>query len=142
MPFRSVPAKGESVRILVVDDFEPARGSICSILSAQKPLLVVGEAADGLEAVRKAEEIQPDVVLLDIGLPHLNGIDAAAQIGQVAPGARVIFVTQNTDRDTIRAALRNGAKGYLLKADIGSELLSAIGAVLRGGKFISKRLET
>lgn len=128
------------VRILLVDDFEPARRLLRSIVSAQKEYQIVAEVADGLEAVQKAQELQPDLILLDIGLPHLNGIDAARQIRQVARGAKILFVSQIKDADVVRAALNSGAEGYVLKAVAEAELLPAIAAVLCGEKFLSKVL--
>jgi DNA-binding NarL/FixJ family response regulator len=130
-----------SVRILVVDDVERWRRSICAILSAHQQLHVVGQVADGQEAVQKAQDLQPDLILLDISLPKLSGIEAARRIRQVAPGAKIIFLTQHGDVDTARAALSAGARGYVLKVDAGSKLLRAIQAVLRGENFISERLK-
>ena len=101
---------------------------------------VVGEAADGLDAVQKAEELQPDVILLDIGLPLLNGMEAASQIRDIAPNAKVVFLTQNNDPDVVRSALSDGAAGYVLKMDAGRDLLPAVEAVLRGEIFLSNRL--
>ena len=105
------------VRVLVVDDYEPWRQQVCSILQIQPELRVVAEAGDGLEAVQKAQELKPDLILLDIGLPNLNGLEAAKQIRQAAPDAQIIFLTQNSDRDVVRAALSTGAQGYVLKTD-------------------------
>src|SRR4249919_381371 len=115
-----------SVRILVVDDFEPWRCMVCSILQTRRPdFCVVAEVADGWEAVQKAQELNPDLILLDIGLPNLNGLEAANRIRRVAPDAKIIFLTQNSDRDVIRAALSAGAQGYVLKNDAETELLTA-----------------
>ena len=100
-------------------------------------LRVVAEVGDGLEAVQKAQELKPDLILLDIGLPTLNGLEAADRLGQVAPDARIIFLIQNSDRDVVRAVLRAGARGYVLKADAGSELFSAVEAVIGGDDFVS-----
>ena len=111
------------------------------MLRARTDLQVIHEASDALEGIQKIQELQPDLILLDIGLSRLNGIDAAKRIQQVAPSAKVIFVTQNTDTEVVRAALNNGAKGYVLKMDTGSELVPAIEAVLRGQKFVSRRLQ-
>jgi len=130
-----------SVRILVVDDFEPWRQQVCSILQIRPELRVVAETADGLEAVQKAKELQPDLVLLDIGLPNLNGLEAANRIRQVAPGARILFLTQNNDKDMVRAALSSGAQGYVLKPDAGSELLPAVAGVLGGDDFVSRGIK-
>lgn len=129
-----------SVRILLVDDFEPWRRSVCRILEKQEHLHIVGEAADGLEAVQKAAELKPDLILLDISLPRLDGIEAAIRIYQAAPGMRIIFLTQHNDADLVQAALDSGARGYVLKTDAGSDILPAIEAILRGDQFLSNRL--
>jgi DNA-binding NarL/FixJ family response regulator len=89
---------------------------------------VIGEACDGLEAVQRTTELQPDVVLLDIGMPALNGIEAAKRIRQDAPGSRIIFVTQESDAEIRTAALATGAEGYLLKVNAMRELLPAVEA--------------
>lgn len=128
------------MHILVVDDFAPFRRFICSMLMEQQELRVVGEASDGLEAVQKAQELQPDLVLLDIGLPKVDGIAAASRMHRLTPTAKIIFVSQNSDVEVVRAALSNGAKGYILKADVGRELVPAVKAALRGEKFVSRRL--
>ncbi len=112
-----------------------------AILRTREELQVVGEAGDGIEAVQRARELQPDLILLDIGLPKLNGIEAASRIHHVVPGVKIFFVTQHTDPDVVRAALSNGAKAYLFKADAASELLPAIGAVLRGEVFVSHNIK-
>lgn len=127
-------------RVLVVDDFEAWRRSVCSMLQKQTELQVIGEASDGLEAVQKAEELRPDLVLLDIGLPTLNGIEAASRIHRIIPDTKILFVTLNNDPEMAKTALRNGALGYVLKMDAERELLPAIKAVIRGEKFVSRRL--
>jgi len=121
-----------SVRILVVDDFEPWRQQVCSILQIRPGLRVVAEIADGLEAVQKAEELQPDLIVLDIGLPLLNGIEVARRVRKVSPKSKILFVSQESSADVVQEALRTGARGYVLKTDAGSELLIAINVVLRG----------
>jgi len=129
-----------SARILVVDDFAPWRDSVRSMLKRHAELRIVGEVADGLEAVQKARELHPDLILLDIGLPTLNGIEAAKQIRQVVPGAKILFLALNGDPDMMQAALDTGAKGYVLKADAGRELWPAIEAVLHGKQYVSNEL--
>jgi len=124
------------VRILVVDDYEPFRRSVSAMLSKAQGLQVIGEGSDGLEAVQKAEELQPDLILLDIGLPNLNGLEAANRIQGVAPGSKIIFVTQESSADIVQEALRLGASGYVLKTNAGKELLTAVETVRQGKQFI------
>jgi two-component system nitrate/nitrite response regulator NarL len=125
------------VRILVVDDFAGWRQSIRSVIEQGTELQVVDEAVDGLEALHKAQELKPDLILLDLEIPHLNGIEVEHRLVQLIPNAKILFLSQNNDADVIHAALSNGAHGYVLKVDAGRELLSAITSVLQGGKFIS-----
>jgi DNA-binding NarL/FixJ family response regulator len=129
------------IRILVVDHFEPSRQRICSILQTQAELCVVAEIADGLEAVQKAQDLKPDVILLDIGLPTLNGLQAAKRIRQVAPGAKIIFLTQISENTIVRAALSTGAQGYVLKTHAESDLFTAVAGVLRGDNFVGSGIE-
>lgn len=131
------PSSG--VRILVVDDNEPWRRQIRSILKKREEFEVVGEAADGLEAIQKAHTLKPDLILLDIGLPGVNGIEVAKRLCPAPCCAKVLFLSQNNDPDVVQAALSNGARGYILKTDAGSELLPAIGAVFRGESYVSRR---
>jgi len=130
-----------SIRILVVDDYRPFRQWVCSRLGKKPELQVVGEAADGLEAVQKAEELKPDLIVLDVGLPKLNGIEAARKIRQLSPSSKIVFLSLNRDLEVVRAALSTGALGYVLKTDARSELLPAVDAVLRGKQFVSSRLK-
>ncbi len=127
------------VRILVVDDYEPFRRFLCETLKTKPKLELIGEAADGLEAIQKATDLKPDLVLLDIGLPKLNGIEAARRLSKVIPEAKVLFISQNTDADVIAVALSNGAKGYIWKATVDADLVPAIEAVLRGDHFVSSQ---
>jgi len=129
-----------TVRVLVVDDYVPFRRFVLSELGKRSELQIVGEASDGLEAVQKAEELQPDLVVIDIGLPTLNGIEAGKRIHDVVPQAKILFVTQNNDVDVVRAVLSNGASGYVLKPDASKELLQAVNAVLQGDRFVSARV--
>ena len=99
----------------------------------------MGEVTDGLEAVQKAQELQPDLILLDIGLPRLNGIEAARRIRKLSPKSKVLFVSQESSADVVQEALRTGAEGYVVKMDAGLELLSAVNAVLRGERFVGMR---
>jgi two-component system nitrate/nitrite response regulator NarL len=126
-----------SVRVLVVDDYEAFRRFVFSELGKRAELQVIGEASEGLEAVQKAADLQPDLIILDVGLPTLNGIEAAKRIHEIIPDAKILFLTQNSDTDVIRAALSNGAKGYVLKLDANKQLLHAVEAVLQGDRFVS-----
>jgi DNA-binding NarL/FixJ family response regulator len=123
----------------VVEDSEHFRKFFCSTLRKKQGLQVVGEVIDGLEAVDWAEQIQPDLIVLDIGLPSLNGIEAARQIRSVSPKSKILFVSQESSTDVVREALATGARGYVVKSDAGVELLEAVDAVLRGGQFVGKR---
>lgn len=126
-----------SVRVLVVEDYEPFRRFVCTTLARRPELQIVGEISDGLEAVRKAEELQPDLILLDIGLPTLNGIEAARRIRKLAPESKIIFVTQESSADVIEESLRLGAVGYVTKTHAASDLLAAVESVRQGKKFVS-----
>jgi DNA-binding NarL/FixJ family response regulator len=128
-----------TARVLVVDDFEPWRRFVHSMLQKQPELQIVSEVSDGLEAVEKAQELQPDLILLDIGLPTLNGIEVARRIRENAPQSKILFVSENRSPDVARAALRTGACGYVVKLDAARELLPAVRAVLRGQQFVSAR---
>ena len=124
----------------MVEDFEPFQRVIRSMLQERPELQVIGEVSDGLEAVQKAEELQPDLILLDIGLPTLNGIEAARRIRKVAPKSRILFLTQEPSADVVQEALSLGAAGYVLKVRAGSDLLAAVDAVLQGKQFVSSGL--
>jgi DNA-binding NarL/FixJ family response regulator len=122
-----------------VDDFQDWRRQVLSLFQARPEWQVIAEAADGFEAIQKAEELKPDLILLDIGLPKLNGIEAARQIRQLSPSSTIVFLSQNNDPDVVRSALGTGALGYVHKVDARSELLPAVHAVLRGEQFVSSR---
>jgi DNA-binding NarL/FixJ family response regulator len=127
-----------TVRILVVDDYEPFRRFVRLTLGKRPELQIVGEASDGFEAVEKAEELQPDLILLDVGLPTLNGIEAARQIHTLAPESKMIFLSQESSADMVQEALSLGAWGYVAKVKAGSDLLPAVEAVLQGKRFVSR----
>jgi DNA-binding NarL/FixJ family response regulator len=132
--------KATSVRVLVVDDFERWRRVVRMALQAKLGMQVFEEAGDGLEAVAKAQDLQPDLVVLDIGLPTLNGIDAARRIRTVSPKSKVIFLTENYSCDVAEAALQEGASGYVVKSAFAGELIPAVEAVLEGRSFLSAKL--
>ena len=128
------------IRVLVVEDCEPWRRHFSTALQKQPELQVIGEVSDGLDAVQKAQELQPDLILLDIGLPSLNGLEVARRIRKVSPASRILFVSENRSADIAEEALSTGASGYVVKSDTGSELLPAVKAVLEGKRFISASL--
>lgn len=118
------------VRILIVDDYQPWRYMIQSIFSNDPDFEIVGESMDGLEAIQMSKQLQPDVVLLDIGLPKRNGFEAAREIRRVSPDSKIIFLSQNRSEILVREARRIGAQGFVLKTDAGCDLLPAIRAAL------------
>jgi DNA-binding NarL/FixJ family response regulator len=128
------------VKVLVVDDFGPWCRQICSMLQKLAELQIVGEVSDGLEAVQRARELQPDLMLLDVGLPGINGIEVARRIRESSPKTKILFVSEGSSPDVAEAALGTGACGYVIKSDAGTELLPAVEAVLRGERFISSSL--
>jgi DNA-binding NarL/FixJ family response regulator len=131
---------GTSTRILLVEDFKPHRFLITSLLAQNPDLDVVGEAEDGVEAVMLVQQLMPDVVLMDIGLPKLNGLDAARLICSLFRSTKVVFVTQENDVDIAKEAFRLGAWGYILKQGTGTELVEALSAILQGRRFLSSGL--
>jgi DNA-binding NarL/FixJ family response regulator len=129
-----------SLSVLVVEDYEPFRRFICSMLGKRPELRIVGEVSDGLEAVQKAQELQPGLILLDVGLPTLTGIEAARQIRDVSPESKILCVSQEFSADVVQEALRAGARGYVVKTHVGIELLAAVEAVCQGRRFVSAGL--
>jgi DNA-binding NarL/FixJ family response regulator len=127
-------------RVLVVDDYDVVRRGICSILSADPEFDIVCETSTGEEAVAKAQEHLPDIVLLDISLPGIGGLEAARSIRAVSPLSHILFMSQHDSRGMVDEAFRAGGTGYLLKSEAGRELLSAIRAVRCGTQYISERV--
>lgn len=127
---------GSNIRVLLVDDYAPWREAICSILQRGNGFQVIGEAADGFKAVQKAQELQPDLILLDLGLPSINGIEAARQIRVQSPNSKILIVTENRSPDIVEAALNSGALGYVVKANSAHDLLPAVELVLQGKRFV------
>jgi DNA-binding NarL/FixJ family response regulator len=126
-----------SIRVLVVEDFTPFRRFISSTLGARSDLQIICEVSDGLEAVQKAVELKPDLILMDVGLPTLSGIQAARRIRKLVPESKIIFVSQESSADVVQEALQLGACGYVVKAKAGSELLTAVETVISGKQFVS-----
>jgi two-component system nitrate/nitrite response regulator NarL len=129
------------IRILVVEDHEPIRRRVRAILEPRNDLQIVGEASDGLEAVQKAKVLRPDLVLLDIYLPTLNGIQVAKRLRDLVPRAKILFLSLEPSSEVVREAFKLGAVGYVYKLDAQSELLPAIETVVEGKRFVSSGIE-
>ena len=128
------------VRVLVTDDHAIVRKGICALLAEEPTLDVICQTASGEEAVGKAEELQPDLVLLDISLPTINGIEAARQIRKVSPQSHIIFLSQHDSLHMANEAMKVGGHGYVTKIDAAAELLKAIQSVRDGTRFVSQRI--
>jgi len=126
---------------MVVEDHQPFRRFICSTLDTQEHLQVIDEVDNGLQAVLQAKVSQPDLIVLDIGLPGLNGIEAARRILHLVPEAKIVFLSQESSADVVHEALRTGALGYVIKTRAQDELLDAIETVLQGKQFVSNGLD-
>jgi DNA-binding NarL/FixJ family response regulator len=129
--------KPSSVRILVVDDFEPWRRFATSTLRKEPGLQIVGEASNGLEAFQKAVELEPDLILMGIGVPSINGIEATRRILEMVPEAKIIFLSEEPSFDVVQKAMSLGASAFIVKTMAASELLTAVETVLSGLKFVS-----
>ena len=131
-----------SFRVLIVDDFEGFRHFVTMALQQRIECHVIGEAADGLAAVEKAQQLQPDLILLDIGLPNLSGIEVARCVRRLVPQAKILFLSVDFSPTLVHAALSVGALAYVHKQRAGRDLLPAIDAVLAGEHFVSSGLES
>jgi len=127
-------------RVMVVEDFPSYREFTCSTLDRRDDLQVVCEVSDGLEAVQKADELKPNLILLDIGLTTLNGVEAARRILLHAPESMIIFLSQETNPIIVQEVMSLGARGYVCKLDAESDLLLAVDAVLSGKRFVTRRI--
>jgi len=128
------------LKVLIADDHEVARRGIRALLEGHPEWEVTGEAKDGREAVELAAKLKPDVVLLDIGMPNLNGLDAARQILAATPDSRILIITMHDTEQVVREVLAAGARGFLLKSDAGRDLVSAVEALLHGRTFFTTRV--
>jgi DNA-binding NarL/FixJ family response regulator len=133
-------AKGSALlSVLVVEDFAPFRQLLFKILRTNPQVQFIAEADDGLQAIEKAHELQPDLILTDIGLPGLNGLEAVRQIRRLSPRSKLIVVSQEWEVEVVREAFRAGASGYVVKSDVAGELSVAVDAVLAGRHFVGNR---
>lgn len=128
--------RNDPIRILIADDHGVLRAGLRALLDTEPDLQVVGEAADGQEALHLAEELCPDVVLLDISMPGPNGVEVVRRLNETLPDARVLILTVHEDENLLRATLRSGAAGYIGKRAVESELINAIRAVWRGDVYV------
>ena len=128
------------IRILVVDDWPEWQRFLQRKLESERNFQIVGLASNGLEGVGQAAELQPDVVLMDLNMPVLNGLDATRRIRELSPRSRVLVLSENRCREVVRAAFEAGASGYVVKADSGSDLLAGIRALLENRQFLSSSL--
>ena len=124
------------MRILIVEDYTPFQRFLCSTLGERRDLLVIGTVSDGLKAVQKAIELKPDLILLDIGLPTMNGIEVARQVRKLVPESKIVFVTQESSADVVREAFSTGAWGYVVKARAASQLLAVVDSVTSGKRLV------
>ena|SRR5215468_10877421 len=131
------PLRNSPVRVLLVDDSDLWRQFVSVALQSQTKFQVIREVSDGAGAVQQARQLQPDLIILDIGLPHLNGLEAARLIRKQAPESRILFLSQDHSWDIVEAALQTGAVGYVVKAHAGKELMPAVESVLGGQQFVS-----
>jgi two-component system nitrate/nitrite response regulator NarL len=127
-------------RVLIVEDNLPFLTLLTSIVSQQPHLEIIAASQNGLEAVQLAKSLQPELILLDIGLPGLNGIEAARQIRQLAPAAKIVFVTQESSPDVVEEAFNAGACGFVRKVRTAEDLIIAIVNVCKGAQFVSHGL--
>jgi DNA-binding NarL/FixJ family response regulator len=130
----------KTIRVLLVDDHAIVRAGIRALLEAAGGLHVIGEAENGQQAVLEAERLRPDVVLLDLAMPRLNGAEAARQIAREVPTARVLILSSYSDAQHLRQAIEAGAAGYLMKESAGAELVEAVREAVNGGAFFSPAL--
>ena len=141
--FRNVyGSRWAGLSVLIAEDFAGFRQFLSATLRQRSSIQEIHEVLDGLEAVRKAAQLQPHLVLLDVGLPTMNGIEVAQKIRELSPESKIVFVTSLSSAEIAREALASGAQGIVLKIDAGNELLSAVAAVMRGEQFVSRSFLT
>jgi DNA-binding NarL/FixJ family response regulator len=131
-----------ALRILVADDHEVVRRGLCALLSGHSDWEVCGEAADGREAVEKTKQLRPDIVIMDLGMPNLNGLDAARQMLREEHSPRILFLTVTDCEEMIQEVLKVGAKGYLLKSDAAKDLVTAVEELRQNRSYFNSRVSS
>lgn len=134
------PSKTPRIRLLLVDDHPVVREGLRSCLALHSQIQIVGEAASGEDALLQAKQLKPDLILMDINLPGISGLDAAVRLRQLVPATKVLFLSVHDRREYVQQVMRSGARGYVLKDAPPAELLQAIEAVQRGDAFFSPRV--
>lgn len=132
-----MPAANLVKRVLIADDHDVVRRGLRALLESENGFAVCGEAIDGREAVRKARQLTPDIAVIDISMPVLNGIEAIGQIRAASPRTEVVIISMHESEDLLRDALKAGARGYVLKSSAGHDLLAAVNALREGKPFFS-----
>lgn len=127
------------VRILLVDDFEPWRRFVSGLLEKKPVWQIICEASDGLKAIEESRRVRPDVILLDVGLPSLDGIETAKQILKESPRTKILFLSENTRPEIVAEALRIGGCGYVVKSDAARDLIAALETVIANQRFVGSR---
>jgi DNA-binding NarL/FixJ family response regulator len=130
------------IRVLLADDHAVVRDGLRALLEAQPGIEVVGDVANGREAVRAAQKLRPDIVVMDIAMPDLNGIEATLQIQDTSPSTRILILSMHSSTEHIFRALQAGARGYLLKDSAGTEVVEAVRAVHAGKRYLSQKIAT
>ncbi len=130
-----------TIKVFLADDHTVVREGICALLDAERDMQVAGMAPNGRDAVRQVQQIRPDVVIMDIAMPEMNGIEATLQIGELCPSSKVIILSMHETVEYIFQALKAGAFGYLLKEAAGTEVVDAIRTVYKGHRYLSKKIE-
>ncbi|HEY2456825.1 MAG TPA: response regulator transcription factor [Candidatus Acidoferrum sp.] len=125
------------MRIVIADDHEVVRRGVCSILESRRDLEVIGEAVNGADAIQKALELRPDLVILDVSMPILDGFAAARQINKNLPQVPILMLSMHDGKEMVRASKSAGAQGFVTKTEVGSTLLTAVDILLKGGSFFS-----
>ncbi len=140
MDYENNVPKGKPMRILIADDHEVVRRGVQALLDTTPGYVVCGEAADGKEAIAKARDLKPDIVLIDLSMPHVNGLEATTEITRSQPGTKVLILSQHDSGDMLRLAITAGARGYLVKSSMSEELLGAITRVAQGDWYLDARM--